>query len=91
MSPVWVNGKYDRDDGNFVWDYNRQDVIASNLWMNGQPNNYEGTQNCVMASSVSLDGDSFLNDYHCAYDSAVICQAGWFIFFIFNDKILTQG
>ncbi|KAI8775664.1 C-type lectin domain family 17, member A, partial [Biomphalaria glabrata] len=56
----WIGGLDIKQNGQFVWATTPEVRIVTNIWNNGEPNNYGGNEDCVEMYTSGV-----LNDINC--------------------------
>ncbi|KAI8120437.1 C-type lectin 37Da [Lucilia cuprina] len=68
----WLAASDQDTEGQWIW-YNNGETITYAEWAPGQPDNWNGNENC--AHLLSRDGRYLLNDVHCGLRNYYICEA----------------
>ncbi|XP_078697455.1 uncharacterized protein LOC144925352 [Branchiostoma floridae x Branchiostoma belcheri] len=69
----WIGLHYQREEGKFEW-VDGSALGPYSSWGSGEPDNYEGREDCVRYSAYSAWKDKW-TDYPCDWRSYFICQA----------------
>ena len=70
---AWVGAVRDSEGGNFTWADGTPLPSTSSLWYPGEPNGFDGLEDCVMVV-VTLQPSFTLNDARCSDPYPFVCQ-----------------
>jgi hypothetical protein len=66
---VWLGASDFEDEGNFRW-FDGDDVDPDGSWAPAQPDNYEGSENCLELRAM----DNRWNDVPCTSEKVALCE-----------------
>ncbi|XP_037810575.1 C-type lectin 37Da-like [Lucilia sericata] len=69
---AWLAASDQDTEGQWIW-YNTGETITYAEWAQGQPDNWNGNENC--AHLMSINGKYQMNDVHCGLRFYYICEA----------------